>query len=68
VIDVNPAAERRLCVSQARAAGRTLDAILSEAGSPMSADVVPIFSREREAGQLVLIDPPGKQENGADGG
>jgi PAS domain-containing protein len=63
VIDVNPAAERRLCVSQARAAGRTLDAILSEAGSHVSADVVPIFSREREAGQLVLIDPPGKQED-----
>jgi PAS domain-containing protein len=62
VIDVNPAAERRLCVSQARAAGRTLDAILSEAESHVRADVVPIFSREREAGQLVLIDPPGKKQ------
>ena len=61
VIDVNPAAQRRLCVSQARAAGRTLEAILSEAGSHVRADVVPIFSRDREAGQLVLIDP-GKQE------
>jgi len=61
VIDLNPAAERRLCVSRLRAAGRTLDAILSEADSPVRAEVVPIFSRDREAGQLVLIDPPGKQ-------
>jgi hypothetical protein len=59
---VNPAAERRLCVSQAHAVGRTLDAILSEAESHVRADVVPIFSRNREAGQLVLIDPPGKEE------
>jgi PAS domain-containing protein len=63
VIDVNPAAERRLCVSRARAVGRTLDAILSKAESHVRADVVPIFSREREAGQLVLIDPPGKAED-----
>ncbi len=63
VIDVNPAAERRLCVSQARAVGRTLDAILSEAECHVCADVVPIFSQSREAGQLVLIDPPGKKED-----
>ena len=63
VIDVNPAAERRLCTSQARAVGRTLDAILSEAESHVCADIVPIFSRNREAGQLVLIDPPGKEED-----
>jgi len=63
VIDVNPAAERRLCVSQARTVGRALDAILSEAESHVCADIVPIFSRGREAGQLVLIDPPGKEED-----
>ena len=63
VIDVNPAAERRLCVSRASAVGRTLDAILSEAESHVCADVVPIFSQDREAGQLVLIDPPGKEED-----
>jgi PAS domain-containing protein len=63
VIDVNPAAERRLCVSQAHAVGRSLDAILSEAESHVCADIVPIFSRDREAGQLVLIDPPGKEED-----
>ena len=62
VIDVNPAAERRLCVSQVRAVGRTLDAVLSEAESHVCADIVPIFSQDREAGQLVLIDPPGKEE------
>jgi PAS domain-containing protein len=61
VIDVNRAAERRLCVSQACAVGRTLDAILSEAESHVRADVVPIFSQNREAGQLVLIDPPAKR-------
>jgi PAS domain-containing protein len=65
VIDVNAAAERRLCVSQACAVGRTLDAILSEAESHVRAEVVPILSRDREAGQLVLIDPPGKKEKGA---
>jgi PAS domain-containing protein len=63
VIDVNPAAERRLCVSQARGVGRTLDAILSEVGGLVRAEVVPIFSREGEVGQLVLIDPPGKEED-----
>ena len=62
VIDVNPAAERRLCVSQVRAVGRTLDAVLSEAESNVRADVVPILSQDREAGQLVLIDAPGKEE------
>jgi hypothetical protein len=43
--------------------GRTLDAILSEAENHVCADIVPIFSRDREAGQLVLIDPPGKEED-----
>jgi PAS domain-containing protein len=60
VIDVNPAAERRLAVTEATAIGRTLDAILTEAESDVRADVSPILSQEREAGQLVLIDPPGK--------
>jgi PAS domain-containing protein len=63
VIDMNPAAEQRVCVSQACAVGRTLDAILSEAESHVRAEVVPIRSRDREAGQLVLIDPPGRKES-----
>ena len=63
VLDVNPAAERRLGISEATALGRALDAILSEAREDVNADVSPIFSNERVAGQLVLIDPPGKPED-----
>jgi PAS domain-containing protein len=62
VIDVNPAAERRLGVSEASAVGRTLDAILSEAREDVTAEISPIFTNQREAGQLVLIDPPGKTD------
>ncbi len=62
VIDVNPAAERRLGLTEASAVGRALDAILSEARDDVNAEISPIFSNEREAGQLVLIDPPGKVE------
>lgn len=61
VIDVNPAAEKRLGMSEAKAVGRNLDAILSESGEETQAEIVPVFSQEREAGQLVLIDPPAKQ-------
>ncbi len=64
VIDVNPAAERLLGISEATAVGRTLDAILSEAEDDVDAEVTPIFSGDREAGQLVLIDPPPKEEIG----
>lgn len=60
VIDVNPAAERRLGISEATAMGRTLDAILTESGDDVQAEIAPILSSEREAGQLVLIDPPHK--------
>jgi PAS domain-containing protein len=60
VIDVNPAAERRLGVSEKSAVRRSLDAILTEAGSDVHAEIAPIRSRDREAGQLVLIDPPAK--------
>ena len=65
VVDVNPAAERRLGLSEASAVGRALDAILSEAPHDVNAEISPIFSNEREAGQLVLIDPPGKDEAGS---
>jgi PAS domain-containing protein len=65
VIDVNPAAERRLAVTEATAIGRTLDAILTEAGSDVRAEVSPILSQEREAGQLVLIDPPASKADTA---
>lgn len=60
VIDVNPAAERRLGISEAVAVGRSLDAILADAGDSVQAEIAPVFSNQREAGQLVLIDPPTK--------
>jgi PAS domain-containing protein len=60
VIDVNPAAERRLGIAEATAVGRALDAILSEAREDVNAEISPVFSNGREAGQLVLIDPPAK--------
>lgn len=62
VLDLNPAAEHRLGVSEAAAVGRSLDAVLSAAGEAVRADVTPVFSGDREAGQLVLIDPPEKEE------
>lgn len=62
VVDVNPAAERHLGLSEASAVGRALDAILSEATADVNAEISTIFSNDREAGQLVLIDPPDKTE------
>jgi PAS domain-containing protein len=60
VVDLNPAAEVRLGISEARAIGRTLEAVLSECGEAVHADFTPIFSGDSEAGQLVLLDPPEK--------
>jgi PAS domain-containing protein len=64
VIDLNPAAEQRLGISEARALGRTLDAVLAAAADDLRAEVSPIRSGGREAGQLVLIDPPEKTQSG----
>ncbi|MGI9591915.1 MAG: PAS domain-containing protein, partial [Myxococcota bacterium] len=60
VVDLNPAAERRLGISEAKAIGRTLEAVLSDVGEGVEADFTPILSGETEAGQLVLLDPPPK--------
>jgi PAS domain-containing protein len=60
VISMNPAAERHVGMPEARAIGRSVDAVLSEASEDVHAEVSPVRSGEREAGQLVLIDPPGK--------
>jgi PAS domain-containing protein len=60
VIDVNPAAERRLGISEATAVGRTLDAIFSEAADDVQAEIAPLRFQERETGQLVLIEPRAK--------
>jgi PAS domain-containing protein len=60
VVDLNPAAERRLGMSEVKAIGRTLEAVLSESAEPVHADYTPILAGDSEAGQLVLLDPPGK--------
>jgi PAS domain-containing protein len=60
VVDLNPAAEQRLGISEAKALGRALDAVLASAADDLRAEVSPIRAGGREAGQLVLIDPPAK--------
>jgi PAS domain-containing protein len=62
VIDVNPAAEQRLGIPEARALGRDLDAVLARAEPGLRSESVPVRSGGREAGQLVLLDPPRKSE------
>ena len=62
VISLNPAAERHLGTNEGQAAGRNLDAIFAEASDDLRAEITPIFANGREAGQLVLIDPSGKQQ------
>ena len=60
--DLEPAAEQRLGIPEARALGRALDAVLAAAADDLRAEVSPILSGGREAGQLVLIDPPDKPD------
>ena len=60
VIDVNPAAERRLGISEAHALGRNLEAVMASADAALSIESVPVTSAGREAGHLVLLDPPRK--------
>ena len=60
VIDVNPAAERRLGLSEAQALGRNLESVLANADAALRFESVPVGSAGREAGQLVLLDPPRK--------
>jgi PAS domain-containing protein len=63
VIDVNPAAERRLGISEARALGRDVEAVLASADSALRSENVPIRAGGREAGTLVLLDPPRKSDS-----
>lgn len=58
VLDLNPAAERRLGIAARRAVGRSVVAILDAAGDELSFDISPVFTGGREVGQLILIDPP----------
>ncbi len=60
VIDVNPAAQRRLGISEAHALGRNLEAVVASADAALSIESVPVTSAGREAGHLVLLDPPRK--------
>jgi PAS domain-containing protein len=60
VVDLNPAAELRLGIPEAKAIGRMLEAVLSDAREAVQAEVTPIRSGDSEAGQLVLLDPPTK--------
>jgi PAS domain-containing protein len=60
VIDVNPAAQRRLGVSEKHALGRNLESVLAQADAALRFESVPVRSAGREAGQLVLLDPPRK--------
>lgn len=60
VIDVNPAAQRRLGISEAHALGRNLESVMAGADSALRIESVPVRSAGREAGHLVLLDPPRK--------
>ena len=64
VIGVNPAAERRIGVIEAHAIGRNLEAVVANSGPEVRLEISPILSGGREAGQLVLIDPPRKNSRG----
>ena len=64
VIGVNPAAERRIGVIEAHAIGRNLEAVVADSGPEVRLEISPILSGGREAGQLVLIDPPSKDSPG----
>jgi PAS domain-containing protein len=61
VQSLNPAAERRLGVRADQAVGRNLDAVLESAADPPGFEAVPLRSFESAAGQVVLLDPPGKR-------
>ncbi len=58
---VNRAAEQRLGIRGHDAAGRQLEAVLEAAPDPPALETVPIRSFDREAGQIVLLDPPAKR-------
>ncbi len=60
VIDVNPAAERRLGISEVQALGRNLESVVASADAALRIESVPVRAAGREAGHLVLLDPPRK--------
>lgn len=62
VVQLNPAAERRLGIAEAHAVGRSLDAVLAESADALGWDATPVRCGSRELGQIVLLDPPAKQQ------
>jgi PAS domain-containing protein len=64
VVQLNPAAERRLGIAEAHALGRSLDAVLAETAEPLEWDVTPVRCGSREIGQIVLLDPPARLRKG----
>lgn len=60
VVQLNPAAQRRLGIEEAHAVGRSLEAVLTEAGPGLEWEVTPVRCGAREIGQIVLLDPSGK--------
>lgn len=56
VVQLNPAAERRLGLPEEIAIGRSLDAVLAEAAEPVEWHATPVRCRSREVGQIVLVD------------
>ena len=64
VVYVNPAAEARLGIPEARALGRDLDSVLAH-GDELTPEISPIAASGRETGQLVLLDTRSKATESA---
>jgi len=62
VVDVNPVAERRLGMAASAALGRNFEAVLLACDPDLRFEVSTVMAAGSEAGQIVLFDPPGKQE------
>jgi PAS domain-containing protein len=60
VVQMNPAAERRLGLPEELAIGRSLDAVLAEAVDPVAWHSTPVRCRSREIGQIVIVDAEAK--------
>ena len=65
VVDVNRVAERRLGVSASEAIGRNVDAVIDAADANVHFEITPVVSAGAEAGQIVLLDPPAKENPAA---
>jgi len=65
VVDVNRVAERRLGVLASKAIGRNVEAVIDAANAGVRFEVTPVLSAGSEAGQIVLLDPPDKEDPAA---